>query len=55
VIARLAVGGEMAILLVEQYLDFAREVADDRLVMDRGRSWSPAPTATWTKTRFGGI
>jgi urea transport system ATP-binding protein len=37
VIARLAVKGEMAILLVEQYLDFAREVADDLLVMDRGQ------------------
>jgi len=37
VIARLAAKGEMAILLVEQYLDFAREVADDLLVMDRGQ------------------
>ena len=37
VIARLAAKGEMAILLVEQYLDFAREVADDLLVMARGQ------------------
>ena len=37
VIARLAAKGEIAILLVEQYLDFAREVADDLLVMDRGQ------------------
>jgi urea transport system ATP-binding protein len=37
VIARLAAKGEMAILLVEQYLDFAREVADDLLVLDRGQ------------------
>ena len=37
VIARLAAEGAMAILLVEQYLDFARELADDLLVMDRGR------------------
>jgi urea transport system ATP-binding protein len=37
VIRRLAAKGDMAILLVEQYLDFAREVADDLLVMDRGR------------------
>jgi urea transport system ATP-binding protein len=37
VISRLAASGEMAILLVEQYLDFAREVADDLLVMDRGQ------------------
>jgi urea transport system ATP-binding protein len=26
----------MAILLVEQYYDFARELADDYLVMERG-------------------
>ena len=37
VICRLAAQSEMAILLVEQYLDFAREVADDLLVMDRGQ------------------
>ncbi len=28
--------GDMAILLVEQYLDFARELADEFAVMDRG-------------------
>src|SRR5471032_1478596 len=28
--------GDMAILLVEQYLDFAHELADDFAVMDRG-------------------
>jgi urea transport system ATP-binding protein len=28
--------GDMAIVLVEQYFDFARELADDFLVMDRG-------------------
>ncbi|MEX1033557.1 MAG: urea ABC transporter ATP-binding subunit UrtE [Cellvibrionaceae bacterium] len=28
--------GEMAILLVEQYFEFARELADDYIVMDRG-------------------
>ena len=36
VIRRLAARGDMAILLVEQYLDFAREIADDLIVMDRG-------------------
>jgi len=36
VIQSLAGGGEMAILLVEQYFDFARELADDFAVMDRG-------------------
>ena len=28
--------GDMAILLVEQYFDFARDLADDFAVMDRG-------------------
>ena len=36
VIRSLAAKGEMAILLVEQYFDFARELADDYAVMDRG-------------------
>ena len=35
-IRSLAQSGEMAILLVEQYYDFARELADDYLVMERG-------------------
>jgi urea transport system ATP-binding protein len=36
VIRTLADRGDMAILLVEQYYDFARELADDFLVMQRG-------------------
>ena len=28
--------GEMAILLVEQYFEFARDLADDYVVIDRG-------------------
>jgi urea transport system ATP-binding protein len=32
----LADRGDMAILLVEQYYDFARELADDYVVMERG-------------------
>ena len=36
VIRSLAQGGEMAILLVEQYYDFARSLADQYLVMERG-------------------
>jgi urea transport system ATP-binding protein len=36
VIRLLAARGEMAILLVEQYFDFARALADDYIVMDRG-------------------
>jgi urea transport system ATP-binding protein len=35
-IRTLAAGGEMAILLVEQYYDFARSLADRYLVMERG-------------------
>jgi urea transport system ATP-binding protein len=36
VIRHLAASGEMAILLVETYYDFARSLADHYLVMDRG-------------------
>ena len=35
-IRRLAAEGEMAILLVEQFYDFAEELADQYLVMERG-------------------
>ena len=36
VIRQLASQGDMAILLVEQYYDFARELADNYVVMERG-------------------
>ncbi|PKU23622.1 urea ABC transporter ATP-binding subunit UrtE [Telmatospirillum siberiense] len=36
VIRMLASGGTMAIVLVEQYFEFARELADDFAVMERG-------------------
>ena len=36
VIRMLADRGDMAIILVEQYYDFAAELADDYLVMERG-------------------
>ena len=36
VIRSLAARGDMAIVLVEQYFDFARELMDDYAVMDRG-------------------
>ena len=36
VIRKLAKRGDMAILLVEQYYDFAQELADDYVVMQRG-------------------
>lgn len=35
-IKSLAARGDMAIAVVEQYLDFAREIADHFVVMDRG-------------------
>jgi urea transport system ATP-binding protein len=34
----------MTILLVEQYLDFCREIADDIYIMDRGEIWHAGPT-----------
>lgn len=37
VIENLRKRGEMAILLVEQYFEFARDLADDYAVMDRGQ------------------
>ena len=43
VIRRLADGGEIAILLVEQYYDFARDLADAYLVMDRGEIVARGP------------
>jgi urea transport system ATP-binding protein len=39
-------GGEMAIVLVEQYVDFARELADSIVVMDRGEVVLAGPTAS---------
>jgi urea transport system ATP-binding protein len=35
----------MTILLVEQYLDFCREIADDIYIMDRGRIMYSGPSA----------
>ena len=35
-IATLRQGGDMAILLVEQYFEFARDLADQVTVLDRG-------------------
>jgi urea transport system ATP-binding protein len=45
VIRRLAARGDMAVLLVEQYLDFAREIADRLIVMDRGEAVVDGPTS----------
>ena len=43
VIRMLADRGDMAILLVEQYYDFAQELADDYLVMERGEVIAARP------------
>lgn len=43
VIRMLADQGEMAILLCEQYYDFAQELADDYLVMERGEVIARGP------------
>ena len=40
--------GKMSILLVEQYLDFCRELADDFAIMDRGVVVAAGPVATLT-------
>jgi urea transport system ATP-binding protein len=45
IIATLRASGRMAVLLVEQYLDFARELADDFAVMDRGEVVVAVPAA----------
>lgn len=50
VIKSLATSGRMAILLVEQYFDFARELADDFAVMDRGEVVIAGPAATMVES-----
>jgi urea transport system ATP-binding protein len=45
VIGSLAKGGEMAVLLVEQYYDFARALADHYVVMSRGEVVKSGPGA----------
>ena len=46
VIRQLAAGGEMAILLVEQYFEFARDLANQLFVMDRGEVVMAGPNET---------
>ena len=45
--------GQMAILLVEQYFDFARALADTYAVMERGEVVLAGEGATWSKATFG--
>ncbi len=47
-IRRLREEGKMSILLVEQYLDFAKELADVFYIMDRGAVVSHGPIAELT-------
>ena len=50
VIRLLAGRGDMAILLVEQYFDFARRLADDFMVMDRGEVVLAGAAATMVES-----
>jgi len=50
VIATLAAAGSMAILLVEQYFEFARELADEFAVMDRGEIVLAGPRDAMVET-----
>ena len=51
-IRALAGEGEMAILLVEQYYDFARSLADRYVVLSRGEvDRRPGRARTWTRRR----
>jgi urea transport system ATP-binding protein len=51
VIRSLAQSGEMAILLVEQYYDFARSLADQYIVMERGEILARGRGADMDKDR----
>jgi len=50
IIKMLASGGSMAIVLVEQYFEFARDLADDFVVMDRGEVVLAGPAANLVET-----
>ena len=50
VISMLAATGTMAIVLVEQYFEFARDLADEFAVMDRGEVVLSGPGKTMVET-----
>jgi len=50
VIGTLAAAGTMAIVLVEQYFEFARDLADDFAVMDRGEVVLSGPGKTMVES-----
>jgi len=52
VIRLLADRGDMAILLVEQYFEFARDLADDVAVMDRGEIVLAGPIADFAENEI---
>jgi urea transport system ATP-binding protein len=53
VVALLGRSGEMASLLVEQYFDFAHELADRIAVMDRGEIVMDESSAAIDPAMFG--
>ena len=55
VIRALAATGEMAILLVEQYYDFARSLADQYIVMERGEILKKGAGADMEKDGVRGL
>ncbi len=55
VIAHLRAKGELAILLVEQYFDFARDLADGFSVMDRGSIVLSGDMAAADESRIKGL
>jgi urea transport system ATP-binding protein len=54
-IRKLTQGGEMAILLVEQYYDFAKALADSYVVMSRGEVVARGPGATMDDDNVRGL
>jgi urea transport system ATP-binding protein len=54
-IRALAAGGDMAILLVEQYYDFARSLADQYIVMERGEILKQGAGADMEKDGVKGL
>ena len=55
VIRALAASGDMAILLVEQYYDFARSLADQYIVMERGEILKQGAGANMDKDGVKGL
>ena len=53
VISQLAHRGDMAILLVEQFYDFAEQLADKYLLMSRGSIIQSGDGKIWRPRAFG--